>query len=101
MLRILLACTAIAAPAVAQDQPHCAPRAALAAGLAMSPDAGGYGENVIGMGIKNDGSLTELFVNSETGTWSVTVTTPAGMACMIASGSMWQGGSVVPQGDPT
>ena len=48
-----------------------------------------YSEARIGMGIDVEGRLMEVYI-SPTGTWTMTVTLPSGMSCMVASGESWQ-----------
>lgn len=50
-----------------------------------------YGEGSIGIGMSANGkTVIELFVNTETGTWTILTSTPIGWSCMIASGENWQ-----------
>lgn len=50
-----------------------------------------YGENVHGFGIDEQGWLTEIYVNVDTGTWSVVVTVPGRPTCIIRTGTGWDG----------
>ena len=36
------------------------------------------------------GELIRIYQNKETGTWSITVTTPAGVECLISTGQGWR-----------
>ena len=43
----------------------------------------------------------EVFASPETGTWTITVTTAAGMTCLVASGQAFEElAESLPQGDP-
>lgn len=68
----------------AQAQPVCAPRDAIAEGLAS-----GYGERVTAAGVDQRGNLIEVF-SSDTGTWTIVLTIPGGPACLLSSGDGWQ-----------
>lgn len=60
-----------------------------------------YEEARIGVGLVNESSLVELFA-SETGTWTMVVTTTTGQSCAVASGTDWiESGMVALEGDPT
>lgn len=68
----------------AQAQQACAPRADIVAELQAK-----YGETRRGAGLQNRGSVTEVFASAETGTWTIIVTRPDGVACMMAAGEAW------------
>ena len=74
--------SACAIPAAAQQA--CAPRADIVAHLEAK-----YGETRIGAGLQTRGSVTEVFVSAESGTWTIIVTRPDGMACAVAAGEAW------------
>ena len=78
---LLAAVLAAAGPASAQIP--CGLRAAIAAQLKQV-----YAEEVVGMGLSDAGSLVELFV-SPAGTWTVLLTSPQGISCMIGTGTDW------------
>ncbi len=61
--------------------PQCAPRADVVEGLAQN-----YGETRRSLGIAANNAVMELFAADTTGTWTLTVTTPDGMTCLVASG---------------
>lgn len=45
-----------------------------------------YGEQVRGMGLAHQNRIVEVFVSEETGTWTITVTSPNGTTCLMAAG---------------
>lgn len=45
-----------------------------------------YGETRRGIGLAPNNAVMEVYASAETGTWTITATTPAGMTCLIASG---------------
>ncbi len=83
---IIAAATLAAAPMVhAQTARNCAPREIVVERLAQ-----GYGETRHAMGIGANNSVVEVFAASETGTWSITVTSPQGVTCLVASGQAFE-----------
>jgi hypothetical protein len=71
----------ICAPAAAQSMGQCAQR-----DLVLGQLAERYGETRRGMGIAANNSVMEMFAAADTGTWTITVTMPNGMTCLVASG---------------
>lgn len=95
-MKYILALVAFAAlPAHAQQAPMCSDPARAAAYLMTK-----YGESRIGVGVRAGGDLMEIFANPESGTWTVLMTRPGGLACMVASGEAWQTYEPLPQGTP-
>ena len=76
---IVLSCGLLASTAVAQS--NCA-----AHELVVERLASGYGESRQSIGLGSDGSVVETFNSLETRTWTITVTTPGGPTCLVASG---------------
>lgn len=72
----------------------CATRQAVLDRLANS-----YGETVQSIGLGSNNGIVEMFASSETGTWTITVTLPNGMTCLVASGQAFEDISA-PQGAP-
>lgn len=71
--------------ASAQGARNCAPRDTVVAKLAE-----GYGETRQSMGLGANNSVVEVFASNETGTWTITVTTPNGVTCLVASGQSFE-----------
>lgn len=58
----------------------------------------GYQEFSAAMGMATNGHLVELYT-SDTGTWTLMLTSPEGRSCLIAAGENWQSMSPAkPQG---
>lgn len=49
-----------------------------------------YGETRRGMGIAANNGMVEVFASDASGSWTITVTLPDGMTCLIASGQSYQ-----------
>ena len=92
---LLIAATAIGSTAdAAQQNRNCAPRDKVIARL-----SDGYGETrqSVGLGVNN--VVVETFASAETGTWTITVTTAAGVTCLVASGQAFETASInLPEG---
>lgn len=74
----------VASDASAQNR-NCAPRDAVVERLAE-----GYGESRQSMGLGANNAVIEVFASEETGTWTITVTTPNGLTCLVASGQSYE-----------
>lgn len=48
-----------------------------------------YNEKQISTGLANSGNVIEIF-GSDSGTWTVLITSPNGISCMLASGKNWE-----------
>lgn len=80
---LLLLGAATSTPALAQQ--NCAERGAVVERLAEK-----YGESRQSIGLGTQGRVMEIFASTETGTWTITVTTPNGMTCLVASGQAFE-----------
>ena len=77
---------ALLAPASTQAQTNqCADR-----GLITERLKANYGEKFAGGGLRNSESIFEVWMSSETGTWTIIMTTPAGLSCVMAAGTDWR-----------
>lgn len=96
---VWLVLAAVALPHAAEAQGRvCGPHDRIVEQLASE-----YGESrqSIGLGLNN--AVVEVFANLETGTWTITVTAPAGPTCLVAAGEAFQHmfDPLPPEGDPT
>ena len=72
-------------PAEAQmARPMCSDRPTVLGQLAKK-----YDEAPVNMGLTNTGAVLEILASND-GTWTILVTTPQGVACMVAAGEHWQ-----------
>ena len=74
----------IGSTASAQGQ-NCGARGAVIDTLAER-----YGESRQSIGMAPEGRVVEVFASLETGTWTITVTLPNGMTCLVASGDAFE-----------
>ena len=49
-----------------------------------------YGESRQSIGLAPQGRVVEVFASDETGTWTITVTMPNGVTCLVASGQSFE-----------
>lgn len=73
-----LSFTAAAAPQI------CAPRATLVESLLVR-----YAEQPVSMGVDAHGAVIEVF-SAPAGNWTILMTQPTGLSCLIASGKAWE-----------
>ena len=61
-----------------------------------------YQETRRALGIAANTAVMEMFASSQTGTWTMTITTPDGTTCLVASGNGFEGAAdpLPPAGDP-
>jgi hypothetical protein len=75
----------IATGADAQNARNCAPRDQVVTRLAE-----GYGETRQSIGLGANNSVIEVFASDESSTWTITMTAPNGITCLIASGQAFE-----------
>jgi len=80
-----LGLAALAATDVSAQGQNCAPRKMVIERLA---DA--FGETRQSVGLGGQGHVVEMFASTDTGTWTITVTLPSGLTCLIASGESYE-----------
>ena len=90
----------LAAPALAQQEapaqpqkPPCGPRAAIPEGLAKK-----YKEFPTARGLTSEGLMIEVFA-SESGSFTVLMNRPDGIACILSGGEVWET-QEIPKGKP-
>ena len=79
---LLLLC---ASQAFGQTARNCGPRDAVVTTLGDR-----FGETRQSMGIGASGQLMELFASPETGSWTIALTLPNGITCLMASGQSFE-----------
>ncbi len=84
-LAISLATIGFATSSAAQGARNCGPRTAVVDRL-----ADGYGETRQSIGLGTNNAVVEVFASHESGTWTITVTTPNGLTCLVASGQSFE-----------
>ena len=49
-----------------------------------------YKEAPVASGVTNNGGLVEVLTDHKGGTWTIIVTTPQGVSCLVAAGEGWR-----------
>ncbi len=81
----LAAATLVPAATTAQPMQNCAERDKVLARLDK-----GFGETLQSIGLAPNNMLIEVFASDETGTWTITATTAAGLTCILAAGQAFE-----------
>jgi hypothetical protein len=92
----LLSLLALAAPAAA-DPEVCGRRGEVVERLTEA-----YGERRVGYGLQQAEGVVELYASPATGSWTIILSTPQGLACLLATGRDWTGPEpdAAPAADP-
>ena len=69
----------------AQAQPQCDQRDNVLETLQSK-----YREKPVALGVTHNGGLVEVLTTFNGNTWSIIVTTPQGMSCLVAAGEGWK-----------
>lgn len=72
-------------PAEAEDRPACARRDTVVRKLAEN-----FGETLRSVGLHRSDGIVEIYSSDETGTWTILMTRPDGISCLMSSGQMWE-----------
>lgn len=81
--------------AAAQQARNCHAHETVVARLAER-----YGETRQSIGLAANNAVVEVFASLETGSWTITVTSPGGPTCLVASGHEFQAiAEALPNGD--
>jgi hypothetical protein len=84
-LLLAVALISMANSVSAEEQPQCNERKNVLDLLASK-----YKESPIALGVTNSGGLVEVLSNTKGGTWTIIVTTPQGVSCLVAAGEGWR-----------
>lgn len=76
---------ALSSPGLAQNAQKCGPRDDMLSTLAST-----YGETRQSIGLGSNNTVIEVFASTETGSWSIIITTPNGLSCLVASGQAFE-----------
>lgn len=95
-LSLGLAWLILAAGQAQAQAAQCADRERVVAYLASK-----FGETRQVIGIAANNAVMEIFASTDTGTWTITMTSPGGQTCFFASGEGYEGaGAETPAGSP-
>ena len=71
---------------VAAAENLCMPHADIAKRLES-----GYAETPVAIGLSANGGLVEVFASPDGETWTLVITTPKGVSCVVIAGEAWDG----------
>ena len=91
---LIFGAAALAPPAQAQNRALCMSRDSLIETL-----EGRYAEALTGGGLQSAGQLLEVWSSADTGSFTVFITYPNGMSCIMASGENWHNAATQASGD--
>ena len=72
-------------PTITRAEGACAPR-----DIVLDRLASAFGETRQSIGLGPNNQMIEVFASRDTGTWTITVTQPTGMTCLVASGQAFE-----------
>src|SRR6056297_3260089 len=84
-LSLTAALTCLLATQAAAQSGQCAPRETVVQRLAEA-----YGETPQSMGLGANNAVVEVFASTISGSWTITVTGPGGITCLIAAGHAFE-----------
>lgn len=84
VIAVMASLSAAVAPARAQFG-ACGDGAGLIAHLQKE-----WGEDIAALALEDRGGLVQILRNPDTGTWSLLITRPGGLACLVMSGQGWE-----------
>lgn len=85
LIAAALSLSSLPAGADAQNAANCAPRDVVVERLASR-----FGETRQSLGLGSNNAVVEVFASEQTGTWTITVTMPSGVTCLVASGNAFE-----------
>lgn len=91
-----LALVTASQPLLAQSS-NCAPRQSVVDRLSER-----FGESRQSIGLASGDRVVEMFASTETGTWTLTMTLPTGLTCIIGAGQAFErlDDEITPAGQP-
>lgn len=84
---VLFSAAVLLIPAIANAAPMaCSPRQDVLGQLADK-----FKEAPVAVGLANNGGLLEVLTAGDGATWTIIITMPNGVSCLVAAGESWQG----------
>ncbi|MEM9852412.1 MAG: hypothetical protein AAF761_10500 [Pseudomonadota bacterium] len=82
---LTLGLTLVATATSAQQRPNCGQRGAVVERLQSK-----YGETRRSVGLAANNGVVETFASDESGTWTIVITLPNGVTCLVAAGEAFE-----------
>ena len=93
-ISLILALSLNACKANAQGQSNCVERTKVVETLQTK-----YGESRQSFGLSEDNRVVETYANTENGTWTIIITLPSGISCLLAAGNIFTVETPTPTGE--
>ncbi len=61
---------------------------------------GRFSESQVAIGLASNGQLLEVFSTGDGSTWTIVITKPDGMSCVLTTGEAWDGRKQIALGQP-
>ncbi len=61
---------------------------------------GRFSESQVAIGLASNGQLIEVFSTGDGSTWTIVITKPDGMSCVLTTGEAWDGRKQIALGQP-
>ena len=84
-MRTLIAAAMLAGLTTSASALVCGPHTIIVDTLAEK-----HGETRVASGVSSNGALVEVFASEDGSTWTVVVTGPTGMPCLVLDGEFWE-----------
>lgn len=85
MMTVTVLTALLVCPVDLQAQQRCAAREHVVNHLAQK-----YGERRQALGLGGQGAMMEIFASEASGSWTITITTPNGSTCLMATGQNYE-----------
>ncbi len=85
LARVTIALALLAATPSARAEQACADHAAVVKKLAER-----FGETLKSLGLHRNDAVVEIYSSETTGTWTILMTRPDGISCLLAAGQLWE-----------
>lgn len=74
----------------ATQNAHAQPNSCAERAMVVERLEGSFGETRQSVGIGQNNAVVEIFASQTTGTWTIVVSLPNGLSCLVASGESWE-----------
>jgi len=95
MVRAIVFMVALMVAAPVFAQPACTSRSDVVSQLQAR-----FKEAPVALGLTNTGSVVEVLANDKGTTWTIIITNPSGVSCLIAAGEGWENMPELASSDP-
>ena len=90
MLRVLSATMLALALLLGVQSPASAQSACASHAEVLKQLGGAYSEAQVAIGLASNGGVVEVFSTDDGSSWTIVMTMPTGMSCVVTSGEAWE-----------